>query len=61
MTRISWLMPIREIFAAYSENYTKPINTLCSQNAELLDVKAGGTYSYQWVSKVKGRTQFQGV
>jgi hypothetical protein len=24
----------------------KPINTLCGQNVEILNVKAGGTYSY---------------
>jgi hypothetical protein len=28
----------------YSKNHTKPINTLCGQNAELLIVKVGGTY-----------------
>jgi hypothetical protein len=31
---------------------TKPISTLCRQNAELLIVKAGDTYSsYLWASK----------
>jgi hypothetical protein len=25
--------------------------TLCGQNTELLDVKAGGTYSYHWTLK----------
>jgi hypothetical protein len=40
-----------EIIALYSANHTKPVNTLCSQNAELLIVKVGGTYSYHWVLK----------
>jgi hypothetical protein len=29
-------MVFKEIIAVNSENYTKPINTLCGQNAELL-------------------------
>lgn len=45
-----------EITAVYSKDHTKPIsmfadseliNTLCWQNAQLLNVKAGGTYSKQ--------------
>jgi hypothetical protein len=32
-------MPFKETIAVYSENHTKPINTLC-ENAELLNVKA---------------------
>jgi hypothetical protein len=39
-------MLFREIIAVYSENHTKPINTLRGQNAELLNVKVGGAYSY---------------
>jgi len=27
----------------YSKNYMKAINTLCGQNTELLNVKAGGS------------------
>jgi hypothetical protein len=38
-------MLFREVLAFYSENRTKSINTVCEQNAELLIVKAGGTYS----------------
>jgi hypothetical protein len=34
-----------EIIAVCSEIHTKHINTLCGQNVELLNVKAGGTYS----------------
>jgi hypothetical protein len=33
----------KEIIAVYYENHMKPINTLCGQNTELLNVKAGGT------------------
>jgi hypothetical protein len=32
-------MLYREMIAVYSEIYTKHINTLCGQNAELLNVK----------------------
>jgi hypothetical protein len=35
-----------EIIVISSKNHTKPINTLCGQNVELLFVKAGGTHSY---------------
>ena len=35
----SQLMLYREIIAVCSEIHTKPINTLCGQNVELLDVK----------------------
>jgi hypothetical protein len=44
--RISRLMLFKEVIAVYGENHMKPINTLCGQKAELLFVKAGGTYSY---------------
>jgi hypothetical protein len=37
-------MLFREIIALYSENHAKPINTHYGQNAELLNVQAGGTY-----------------
>jgi hypothetical protein len=45
MTMINWLMLFREIIAVYSEDHTKHVNALCGQNVELLNVKAGGTYS----------------
>jgi hypothetical protein len=32
-----------EITVVYSESQTKPINTLCAQNAELLQVKVCGS------------------
>jgi hypothetical protein len=51
ITKINLLMLIEEIIPVYSENDIKPINTLCGQNAELLIVEAGGTYSYHWVLK----------
>jgi hypothetical protein len=31
-------MLFEEIITVYSENHTKPINTLCGQNIELLTV-----------------------
>jgi hypothetical protein len=34
-------MIFREIIAFYFENHTKPINILCGQNADLLNVKVG--------------------
>jgi hypothetical protein len=30
-------MSFKEIIAVYSKNYMKPINTICGQNAELLE------------------------
>jgi hypothetical protein len=40
-------MLFREIIAVYCENHTEHTDTLCGQNAGLLDVNAGGAYSYQ--------------
>jgi hypothetical protein len=42
------LMLYIEIIAVYSQIHTKHINTLCGQNAEFVNVTAGGTYSDQW-------------
>jgi hypothetical protein len=42
-----------EIIAIYSEYHTKPTNTLCGQNAELLNIKADGTYSYNCALKAQ--------
>jgi hypothetical protein len=39
----------REIIAVYFENHIKSV-THCGQNAELLNVKEGGTYSYHNLS-----------
>ena len=39
-------MLYREIIAVCSQIHTKHINTLCGQNAELLNVTATGTYNY---------------
>jgi hypothetical protein len=41
-------MLYREIIAVCSEIHTKYINTLCGQNVDLLNVKAGGIYSDRW-------------
>jgi hypothetical protein len=38
-------MLVKDINAFYSQNDVKPINTLFGHNAELLNVKACGTYS----------------
>jgi hypothetical protein len=46
MTKISRLTLFKEIIAVCSESHMKHVNTLCGQNVELLNVKAGGTYSY---------------
>jgi hypothetical protein len=43
-TKINWLMLFTEIITTYSKNHTKFMNTLCGQDAELLNVKTGGTY-----------------
>jgi hypothetical protein len=53
MTKISWLMLFKRIIPDYIENHMKPESIMCDQNAELLIVKAGGTYtySYRWASK----------
>jgi hypothetical protein len=42
---------ITEIIMVHSENHRKPINTLCGQNAEIMNVKVGGTYSKYCASK----------
>jgi hypothetical protein len=46
ITKIDWSMQFREIIAVYSEYHTKPINTLCGKNEELMIVKAGGTIGF---------------
>jgi hypothetical protein len=42
-------MLFNKIIAVFSENHIKPTNTLCGQNAELLIVKTGGTYTYSFL------------
>jgi hypothetical protein len=44
-------MLFKEMAYVYFENLMKPKNTLCGQNAELLVVKASGTYFYHWTLK----------
>ena len=41
-------MLYKEIITVFSQIHTKHINTLCGQNTEFLNVKAGGTYSDHW-------------
>jgi hypothetical protein len=45
-------MLFKAVLAVYTENHTKPINTLRRTSVELLIVKAGGTYSYHWALNV---------
>jgi hypothetical protein len=49
ITKINWLMLFREAVTDYSENKMKTVSTLCPHKAELLIVKAGGTYNYHWL------------
>ena len=58
VTKNSHLMLYREIMAVCSEIHTKHINTVCGQNAEMLNVKlavyivtTGGTYTYHYALK----------
>jgi len=44
-----------KIFAVWSQNHTKHINTLRGQNVGLLNVKPGGIYSDHW--GLKGSSQ----
>jgi hypothetical protein len=44
ITIISWLVLFKEIITVHSENH-RNINAFCGQNAALLSVKVGGTYS----------------
>jgi hypothetical protein len=45
-------MLFNEIVPIYIENYTKYIHSLCVQNSELLDVKAGATKINQLALKL---------
>jgi len=47
--KTSQLMLYREIITLCSQIHTKRINTLCEQNVEFVNVKAGGIYSDHWV------------
>jgi hypothetical protein len=50
-TKPNRLMLFGETVAVYCENHTEHTDTLCEQNAEIYYVKAGGTYSNQWILK----------
>jgi hypothetical protein len=52
MITINLLKLFEEIIAVCTGNYAKLTNTLCGQNAELLIIEAGGTYSYHEALKV---------
>jgi hypothetical protein len=51
ITKLGQLMLFEEIIAVYPENHKKLTNTLCGRNAELLIVKASGTYSSHQVKQ----------
>jgi hypothetical protein len=38
-------MQLRYITAVLSKNHTKPINSLCGENSEILNVKADTTHN----------------
>lgn len=45
ITKIGWLTLFRRVNTVYSESCVTHKNTLCGQNAELSDFKAGSTCS----------------
>ena len=45
-------MLYREIMAVYHQIRTKHINTLCGQNADILNIKPFGSYSDHWALNV---------
>jgi hypothetical protein len=47
----------REINAVCSKSHTKTSNRARGQNAELLNVKVGGTYSYHCAGPCEERSQ----
>jgi len=49
-------MLYKEIIAVCCQIYTKHINTLCEQRAELLNVKPVGIYSDYWAISVTAFT-----
>jgi hypothetical protein len=46
-------MLFKDIIAVYFENHMKPINTLCGQNEDFVNVQAYGKYRYYCALKVK--------
>lgn len=49
VTKISWLVLVKELISVYSESRTKYSKTLFEIKAEIDIVIAGGTYSYHWI------------
>jgi hypothetical protein len=41
-------MLFRETVAVYCENRTEHTDTLCGQNADFVNLKAGGKHSYRY-------------
>jgi hypothetical protein len=51
ITKINWLTLFKDMIDVYNENHTKPINTLCGQNAKSLVIKSGGTHGYHLATR----------
>jgi hypothetical protein len=50
-------MLFKEIIAVYSENHMEHINTMCSENIELLTATECGKHSINNALKIKGLTK----
>jgi len=50
-TNTFYLILFGEIIAVYCDTNTKLVTTICGQNAQIWNVKVGGTYSYHLVLK----------
>jgi hypothetical protein len=48
ITKINLLLQFREVIIIYSEKHMEPVITPCGQNAEFLNVKAGGVATRLW-------------
>jgi hypothetical protein len=47
----TWSVLFKEVIPVYSEDLTKFINRLYSQNADLLLINTSGIYNYHWALK----------
>jgi hypothetical protein len=55
---INRLTLFMETIAVYSESHMKPTNVLCGQEAEILNVKAGGVDRYHCALRLKRSQNF---
>jgi hypothetical protein len=53
VTKMNRLTLFKEIIGVCSESHTERVNKPCEQSAQLLTVKAPGTYSYRWVLQLQ--------